>query len=191
MLDMILSEGSEKTEKILKDAAAEADKIRKEGEAEAEKVIRGAEESAAAESKRAAARYEALADAKVRQAFLSARRETIAGVIEKAKEKVLALPDDQYFASFEKLLEKKAAPKDGILYLSEADRKRMPASFAENAEAIAKKAGGSLKVAEETKPIDGGFILAYGGIEENCSVSALFEEKAEWLTDTVRKILFS
>ena len=39
--------------------------------------------------------------------------------------------------------------------------------------------------------MNGGFVLAYGGIEENCSIDALFEERADALSDAVRKILFS
>ena len=191
MLDMILSEGKEKAEAILREAQAEAEKIRKTAEEEAGQALQAAEVNAAAAKEKIAGRYASLADANVRQAFLTARRETIAGVIEKAKEKALSLPDDAYFASFEKMLAGKITGKDGILYLSEKDLARMPASFAEKAKAMAAEKGGSLVISEETRPIDGGFILAYGGIEENCSVGALFEERADWLTDTVRSILFS
>ena len=36
-----------------------------------------------------------------------------------------------------------------------------------------------------------GFILIYGGIEENCSIDAMFAEKRDELLDQVRKILFA
>ena len=37
---------------------------------------------------------------------------------------------------------------------------------------------------------DGGFILSYGGVDQNCSVSALFEEGAETLQDKIQTLLF-
>ncbi len=43
----------------------------------------------------------------------------------------------------------------------------------------------------EARNIDNGFILAYGGIEENCSIEAMFAEKRDELRDQVRKILFA
>ena len=39
--------------------------------------------------------------------------------------------------------------------------------------------------------IDGGFILKYGGIEQNLSVDAIFEEKKDQMQDLAGKILFS
>ena len=38
--------------------------------------------------------------------------------------------------------------------------------------------------------IDNGFILAYGGIEENCTIRAMFHTKQDELSDVVQKILF-
>ena len=56
---------------------------------------------------------------------------------------------------------------------------------------MAQKKGGVLEISGETRNIDGGFILIYGGIEENCSIDAMFAEKRDELLDQVRKILFA
>ena len=90
-----------------------------------------------------------------------------------------------------KLLGDRLQAKDGILYLSEKDKKRIPAGFIEKLAGEAAKKGGTLALSDKAADIDGGFVLAYGGIDENCSVSALFEENAEELSDTVGKMLFS
>ena len=38
--------------------------------------------------------------------------------------------------------------------------------------------------------MDGGFLLVYGGIEENCTISAVFASKREELSDQVNRLLF-
>ena len=64
----------------------------------------------------------------------------------------------------------------------------MPAGFREEIKSLAQKKGGVLEISGETRNIDGGFILIYGGIEENCSIDAMFAEKRDELLDQVRKI---
>ena len=39
--------------------------------------------------------------------------------------------------------------------------------------------------------MDGGFVLLYGGIEENCTVRALFDARREALQDQVHALLFA
>ena len=54
----------------------------------------------------------------------------------------------------------------------------------------AKKKGGSLKRMDEPKKIDGGFVLVYGGVEENCTFRAMFAGKKDELADQVHTMLF-
>ena len=57
-------------------------------------------------------------------------------------------------------------------------------------EQTAQKKGGHLVVSKEPKDMDGGFVLVYGGIEENCTIRAMFHTKQDELSDVVQKILF-
>ena len=50
--------------------------------------------------------------------------------------------------------------------------------------------GLDLELNAEPVNIDGGFILLYGGIEENCSFSAIFSGERERLSDVASKLLF-
>ena len=77
------------------------------------------------------------------------------------------------------------------LHNTKKDLERMPAGFREEIKSLAQKKGGVLEISGETRNIDGGFILIYGGIEENCSIDAMFAEKRDELLDQVRKILFA
>ena len=82
-------------------------------------------------------------------------------------------------------------PEKGQMLLSGRDFDQAPAGFAQKIDDIAKKAGGSLTLAKAQVPVEKGFILSYGGIEENCSFKALFADKKDVLQDQVSKILFS
>ena len=66
----------------------------------------------------------------------------------------------------------------------------MPAGFAEKIKSIAASKGGNLKVSEKPEKMDGGFLLVYGGIEENCTIRAVFDSKREELSDQVNRLLF-
>ena len=49
---------------------------------------------------------------------------------------------------------------------------------------------GTLTLSSEPKEMDGGFILVYGGIEENCTIRAMFTARHDEWSDLVQKILF-
>ncbi|MBQ1316065.1 MAG: V-type ATP synthase subunit E [Lachnospiraceae bacterium] len=191
ILKRIAAEADVAAEDILGKARSEADRIRAEAK---EKAVGIGEESArecAQDVEETGRRYASLADSKKRQALLSAKQEMIASCVGKARDRILSMDTEGYFGVMTKLLRKAVTGKDGTLYFSGKDLARMPSSFAEEASKIACEAGGSLTISKETRPMNGGFVLAYGGIEENCSIDALFEERADALSDAVRKILFS
>ena len=77
------------------------------------------------------------------------------------------------------------------MLLSAKDFDQAPDDFTQKIEAAAKKAGGSLTVQKTQVSIGKGFVLSYGGIEENCSFKALFADKKDELQDLVSRILFS
>ena len=47
-----------------------------------------------------------------------------------------------------------------------------------------------LTVTEDPAPIEAGFILKYGGIEQNCSFDAVFAGESENLSDKAGRLLF-
>lgn len=193
-------------ENIIRQIGAEADDtvsaIRAEAQEKAAGILEKARDMAAAaltkadsdaeaEAAKTAQRFASQAETLKKQAFLGAKQEMIAACIEKAKAQVLGQDAASYFAMIVKMIGQHLSAKDGVLYLSKKDKARLPEGFAGKVAEMAKEKGGSVRIADEAADIDGGFVLAYGGIEENCSVSAIFEEKAEELADTVGKLLFS
>ena len=176
---------------MLDRAQKEAAQIRSEAEKKAgDSVERIRRESDArlADSK---SRAQSAAALTKRQLLLQEKQNLIGEVLEKAKETFLALPEAEYFDTLLALLKKNALSEQGEILLNERDRKRLPADFEKKAEEAAKAKGGSLRISEKTREIDGGLILVYEGIEQNCSVDALFETNIEMLQDKIQNILFA
>ena len=90
-----------------------------------------------------------------------------------------------------KVLEKYALAEAGEIYFSAADLKRLPAGFEKEISEIAAKKGGSLTLQKDSKEMENGCILVYGGIEENCTFRALFNAKKDRLQDVIHQELFA
>lgn len=107
-----------------------------------------------------------------------------------AHKELLAKPDEAYFAWMEQLLFRFVTDRAGEIYVSKRDLERMPDDFPAKIEKTAQEKGGSLVLKKEPREIDGGFVLVYGGVEENCSAGALFASQRDELADKVHAMLF-
>ena len=187
--------------RILEEADHSAKEIMDKANAEAEAVIKAAEEEAKAEAGRISSKAERDAadyakrvassvDMRRKQAYLAAKQEVISHVLESAYSTVMNLEVKEYFDMLEKLLERYVLPEEGEICFSAKDLGRMPEGFSGKIKTIAANKGGSLTLSDEARDIDGGFLLVYGGIEENCTIKAVFDAKREELSDQVNRILF-
>ena len=187
--------------RILEEADHSAKEIMDKANAEAEAVIKAAEEEAKAEAGRISSKAERDAadyakrvassvDMRRKQAYLAAKQEVISHVLESAYSTVMNLEVKEYFDMLEKLLERYVLPEEGEICFSAKDLGRMPEGFSGKMKTIAANKGGSLTLSDEARDIDGGFLLVYGGIEENCTIKAVFDAKREELSDQVNRILF-
>lgn len=186
----ILEEAQNSANEIIDKANADADAAvqaaKESAEAEAAKIMECAEHDAADYGVRVASSM----DMQRKQAMLAAKQEVISSVLEAAYNAVMNLDDTKYFEMLEKLLEKYALPEAGVISFSAKDLGRMPAGFPDKVRNIALSKGGSLTVSEKPEKMDGGFLLVYGGIEENCTISAVFASRREELSDQVNRLLF-
>ena len=186
----IQKEASEKADLILSEARAKAAEAKAKAEADAAALVKASVDRAENEAEAMRGRAGSQTDLVRRQAVLKARQDVIGGVIRKAYDTLDQLPDDRYFEMLSSLLRKNAQPLDGELCLSARDLARMPESFAEKAASIAKECGGTLRVSKEAAPVENGFVLRYGGIEENCSLKAIFAAQRENMQDLVHRSLW-
>ena len=129
--------------------------------------------------------------AEVERAILAAKQSIIGNMLDKAYDAMVALPDEEYFKVIVKCLEKSVQPKSGEICFSVKDRKRLTPQTEKQIEQIAAAHGGSLTVSNGNCDIDGGFILIYGGIEENCSLTAMFHAQKEEMADKLNSLLFT
>lgn len=125
-----------------------------------------------------------------RNAILKVKQQCIKEVIQKAQEKLMNLPETEYFNFLIKLFEKHVQPQEGTMFFNEKDMSRMPLDFKEKIEKIAGENGGHISISSERTGIHDGFILAYGEIEENCQIKALFDANMDRLKDIVNRQLF-
>lgn len=177
---VVMKEADRKVSAIMSTAQGEAEKAR-------EKVRRAADQRISDSLKRT----ESAAELSERKQLLAAKQELISGVIEKALAEASAMPDGAYFKTVEAMACLAAhAGESGEICFSEKDLKRLPAGFEAGLNAALTN-GARLAVSKTAVSIGSGFLLKYGGIEENCTFESVFAAKKEELQDKVRGILFS
>ena len=176
--DRITQEAGEKIEnlrkEILEKAQARCEEIRAQGGRESRGIL-----------ERGASGAELL----FRRMILEAKQELLAELLRKAQESIYQMENHEYFALIRRIVAKNALPRPGKLLLSPEDRERLPNGFEKELAGLLPE-GGSLKVSSETRDIRGGCVLLYDGVEENCSIEALFSAGKDEMTDLARSILF-
>ncbi len=180
----IQSESENNVSLIIKRAEKEAEKIIESAAKEAEKAAGAIENEAAEEEKDILARAKSAGELAVRRAVLLKKREIIDNIIEEARERLVSLPDDEYFELLEKMLDKYAHNEEGKILICKKDASRMPQSFKDKLKT--KK----LTISDKTINESGGFLLIYGDIEEKCTFDALIDGEGDKLTDIVLKTVF-
>ena len=85
-----------------------------------------------------------------------------------------------------KLMVRSSTSGQEDVIFSQADRERVGAEAVEKANAAGKK----LRLAEETRPIRGGFILREGRVEINCAFETLVRLEKSRSAAAVAKLLF-
>jgi V/A-type H+-transporting ATPase subunit E len=186
----IQEEAKSQAAQKLAEAQQEADAILEEAKSTCAGLEADAEEKNAAQKTNHESRVKSSAEQQRRTALLQAKQEIIAEVIDEAYQTLKNEDVQGYFLTMEKILKTYVLAEAGEIYFSKEDLARMPADFEKKIEAAAKEKGGSLVLKKEPKAISDGFILVYGGIEENCTLQALFDAKKDQLQDKVNEILF-
>ena len=191
MISQIVEEANVSAEAKVAAAKAEAEEIVSKAKAEAEKISEEISGQSETDAQNYLERIKSSADLQRRTAILQAKQEVIASVLEKAYASLNDMEDDAYFAMIRKMLEKYALAEAGEIYFSATDLKRLPAGFEKEISDIAAKKGGALTLQKDSKEIENGFILVYGGMEENCTFRAMFNARKDDLQDIIQRELFA
>ena len=175
--DEIINDANAGAEKIIAEATKEADavcaKIAEDSSAARQRILNGASSQGNLDG---------------RKNLLASKRKVIDAAFAKAGKNLLALPDGEYFDFILNIIKKIYNGGDAQIVFNKTDIARIPASFTAT---LAEISGGKITICTDAGDFDGGFILKYEFLEENCTFDALLRQGRETLEDAVAKILFA
>ena len=177
--DSIISNAENKAKKLIDEKVLVANE-------EAEKIIAKAKEQCALTDEKARNGAELL-EKKIK---LQVKNEIITEIIENAKTALKGLSDKEYFAIIEELIIANAGKGEGVLKFSSKDLERLPKDFEKTINAKLTD-GKTVKVSDMPLDIQGGVVLSYEDIEENCSFDALIETNIDTIRDKLNTEIFA
>ena len=187
----IMDEARSLAEEKIAEAKLTAGEIIEQAQKEAEESEKQMLRKAEAEEKKQQEKTASFIDLQKRTKILEAKQGVIADVLKQAYEALENLGEEEYFSALLLLVKKYALPETGEILFGKTDLGRLPEGFGDKIEEIAKAKGGELRISENEGAIKNGFILVYGGIEENWTLKALFDARQEELSDKVHRLLFA
>lgn len=207
----IIAVAQSEADEILLAARNDADAINKEYKKKAAEIAANAESEVSADTEIIRSRTVASAQKIKRNLLLEAKNAKIDEAFEKARQKLLGLPDGDYEKMLSIMLvstvkkqiesEKLSLEQDTddeitvcesySVILSGADKKRVSADMIKDASQIALASGKTISLSDENADIDGGFILRCGDIEINCSIGLILSQMRDTLEGDVYRILFN
>lgn len=194
-LEKILKDINDDTQaecdKIIHQAKQKADEIIDHANAQKRKISLDEDEKLKNLESDLISRTKSAARLEKRKLILTEKQRIISDIIDKAHKKLLSLTDKEYFDVLMDLAVKNIQPGSGEILFNEKDKKRLPENFIAEINIYAQKIRGNVALSESTVNIDGGFVLVYGGIEENCSFDSIFHSSYEEFRDTVNEIIFA
>lgn len=187
IIQQIESETAKACDSVVGSAQQKADAVIAAAQKEADQIVADGKEKTALHVADIKKRGDSAADLEEKRVMLTAKQHIISEMLNKGLEEAKNLPDDEYFELIKKMVAKYSQPEDGVILFGERDKKRLPSGFIAQLGQVAK---GGVTLSDETAPIEAGFILRYGGIEQNCSFDAIFAGEAEELCDKAGRLLF-
>jgi len=191
MIDHITHEAEENVSAVISEAKSSAAAMTAENEKKIEEECSRIARKADSEAENIAERSVASAQLKARQILLSGRQELINSTLEAARERLGNMDEAEYFPLLLKLFKKHCPAKDASISFCSRDMERMPDPLKEEIRKAAAEKGCGLRFSETPADIQNGFVLDFGGVEENCSFDALMENSIDDLRDLIQRILFA
>ena len=196
--------GAEKIQaKILEEARALAEANVKRAEEEAANMIKTAREEAEAKRKQIIEKAEleaaevkkriiSIAELEARKQKLQAKQEVVDEAFDLALKKFNSLPDNEYQSILIKMISFCVKTGEEEILLSARDKQRLSPGFIDELNKILHQKGisANLKISDETRDINCGFILKSGDIELNNSFEAIIRMHRDDIEPEVIKTLF-
>lgn len=181
IIDKILADANSQAKEITNAAKTDYDAAIETAKQKADKEMSVALKVAEDEAAKAAAKEISAADMQAKKMILEQKQACLEDVILTAKEKLKSLSDDEYKVILFSMLDKAVKNKDSEIIFSAKDKSIL------GKEATAK----GFKVSNETRNIDGGFIVKKGDIEYNYSFESIISVEKEEIERIAAEILFA
>ncbi len=214
----IAEDGKAENDALLAQARAEAADIAAKYQAQAKAAAEEILAQGRRTAEERARHLDSMAQMECRKAALAAKQDVIEEAFQAAHKKLLDLPREQYVELLAKLAAQASTTGREKLIFSAKDHvevgkavvaaaNKQLAGAAAPKQPAESKAGaildkvvagasallngaGMLTLAEETRPMDGGFILSDGAVEVNCTFDTLIRLQRGALAGEVSKVLF-
>ena len=189
IIDRISGDAQREVDDVLAKARAEAEKItaqyQAQAKAEADDILARGQKAAVERGERLAS----VAQLECRKDVLRAKQEVIDEAFQLAMDKLTQLPQEAYVSLLADLAVEASSKGNEKLIFSVADRARVGKAVVVAAnEKLGDK--GQLTLAQETRPMQGGFILSDGAVEVNCTFETLVRLQRGTLSTQVADVLF-
>ncbi len=198
-----MNEPSKLIEKILSEAKAVANAEKKNADEKAREILGKAEQKAkdareradagaAAEAEDRKKRIQSVYDLEHKKDILAMKRDVLDTAFSKAENDIAALPDADYCGLMTRLLLECAESGTGEICVADADKKRLGADFLAKANAALKEKTGKGEVTLNpgSNGKKSGLVYRKGGMEIDCSVTAVVTLAREQMETDVAAILF-
>lgn len=188
--EKILSDAKRQRERIINEANKKTEELIGQIEAEAQEEYNSIISDANKKAEDADKVSSSGGELTYRRLVLAAKTDILQDILKASVKALNELPSSEYFEVLSEMAVSHAHEgKEGLIRFNKADKNRLPADFLEkvNARLSLKNA---LTIDDATADIDGGFLLVYGNIEENCDFNAIVSSKANKLSDIAADTLF-
>lgn len=179
IIDAILADGEKKAAAVRVAADEKITHIREEFERENAKTRAEFEKNIEKETEQMYSAQDAERTQLMKTARLNARTAAVKTALKDARDKIIGMNTDEYFAFLKRVYDK-IGQTGGTVYLNDRDGKCADKSIF----------AGSV-VSDKPADISGGFIMDCGKISYDCSIEGIFEERRSELYDIAGEILSS
>lgn len=180
-IDALTAQAQKEAADITADFKAQAQALRQDLETKGGKIAAEREE-----------RMASVAQLDCRKAELEAKQALLDRAFDRALEKLCSLKDAEYIELLAKLIAQASATGKESVVFSQADRARVGERAVKQVNELLaqRKSAARLVLAEDTRPIQGGFILREGKVEVNCAFETLVRLQRTEMAGEVAKTLF-
>lgn len=189
--EKILSDAENQREVIINEANTKAKELIERAKAQAKEEYNSTISDANKKAEDADRVSSSSGELTYRRLVLEAKTDILDNILKDTALALNEMPLTDYFEALSKMvISHTHKGKNGLIRLNKTDKNRLPADFLEK---INSSLGSDslLTIDEATADIDGGFLLIYGNIEENCDFRAVVSSKANKLSDIAADMLFS